>query len=274
MTTSVGRLWREPLVHFLVAGALIFGFDAYVGNEDERGDSIIVSVEQVERLTLLWERTWGRPPTDEELQGTVRDYIKDEVYYREALKLGLDVNDQVIRRRMRQKLEFFVVEESEDQVPEPSALRKWHATHIDRYQAPTVYSFDHVYFASLDEVRIEQALRDLEAGLDSMSLGDRISLPPSMTNATSASVAREFGDVFVDELGGLSSGEWSGPVTSGLGVHLVRLNTRKASRALTFDEARPQVERDWRAEARVTAEEAAYEAMRANYDVQIEADSE
>lgn len=264
------QLWREPLVHFLVAGAFIFALDACVGGDGAESDRIVVTVEQVEQLALLWERTWGRPPTDEELQGTVRDYIKDEVYYREALKLGLDVNDQVIRRRMRQKLEFFVVEDAAGQAPEMSVLEQWYAQEAGRYQAPATFTFDQVYFAAPDETRMEKALRDLDAGSDPGSMGDRISLPRSMEAATTASVAREFGSVFADKLPGLPRDQWSGPVASGLGIHLVKLRDMTPARQLAFDDVRLEVERDWRAEMRVKAEEEAYAIMQANYDIQIE----
>ncbi len=274
MKLSIKDLWREPLVHFLAAGALIFALDAALPRDQAEGNQIVVSLEQVEQLALLWERTWGRPPTDQELQGSVRDYIKNEVYYREALKLGLDVNDQVIRRRLRQKLEFFVVEESSGQAPSREVLEAWYEEHSQNYLVPAEYTFEQVYFAAIDEGRIGQALLQLGEGSDPKGIGDRISLPASMTSAPATAVSRTFGDTFAEQLSVTPTGEWSGPIRSGLGTHLVRLTAVTPARPLTFNEARPQVLRDWMADARVAAEEDAYARMRAQYDIRIEGTEE
>jgi len=270
MTFSIKDLWREPLVHFLAAGALIFALDALWSGSDGESNHIVVSVEKVEQLALLWERTWGRPPTDQELQGSVRDYIKDEVYYREALKLGLDVNDQVIRRRLRQKLEFFVVEDASNQQPSREVLETWYEQHPQTYVVPAAFTFEQVYLAAQDDERIAEVLAQLGAGANPENVGDRISLPASMTSSATAAVSRTFGDVFVEGLSASPRGEWSGPIKSGLGTHLVRLTAVTPERPLTFDEARPQVLRDWMANGRVAAEEDAFAFMRAQYDIRIE----
>lgn len=267
-------LWREPLVHFLLAGAFIFALYAWVGDDDQESGRIVVSVEQVEQLALVWQRTWNRPPTDEELQGLVRNYIKDEVYYREALKLGLDVNDQVIRRRLRQKLEFFASESAAQELPSQEVLTAWFDQNAQRYEAPPTYTFIQVYFTALDAARMEEAAGQLASGVPVSELGDPIALPQQMDAATSNAVARVFGEKFTEALASLPANEWSGPVESGLGYHLVRLSASTPSRPVSFAEVRRQVERDWLGEERVKAEEAAYAAMSAQYEIEIEGQAE
>lgn len=267
-------LWREPLVHFLLAGAFIFALYAWVGDDDRESGRIVVSVEQVEQLALVWQRTWNRPPTDEELQGLVRNYIKDEVYYREALKLGLDVNDQVIRRRLRQKLEFFATESAVQELPSQEVLKAWFGENAQRYEAPPTYTFEQVYFAELDAGRMEEVAAKLEEGVLPSEVGDTIALPQQMDAATSNAVTRVFGEKFTDALASLPVNEWSGPVESGLGHHLVRLSASTPSRPVAFTEVRRQVERDWLGEERVKAEEAAYAAMSAQYEIEIEGQAE
>ncbi|MEP0069929.1 peptidylprolyl isomerase [Pyruvatibacter sp.] len=267
-------LWREPLVHFLLAGAFIFALYAWVGDDDQESGRIVVSLEQVEQLALVWQRTWNRPPTDEELQGLVRNYIKDEVYYREALKLGLDVNDQVIRRRLRQKLEFFAAESAVQELPSQEVLKEWFDENAQRYEAPPTYTFVQVYFAALDTSRMEEAETQLADGVFPSDLGDAIALPQEMDAATSNAVTRAFGEKFTDALASLPINEWSGPVVSGLGHHLVWLSASTPSRPVAFAEVRRQVERDWLGEERVKAEEAAYAAMSAQYEIEIEGQAE
>lgn len=263
-------LWREPLVHFIAAGALIFALDAWRGGADGSADRIVVPVAQVERLALVWERTWGRPPTDDELQGVVRDYIKDEIYAREAVKLGLDVDDTVIRRRLRQKMEFFVLAEAEARVPAHEELAAFHASHRERYVAPATYSFDQVYFLPGNAAAATAAKAALARGAGAGAPGDRIALPRGMSEAPVPEIARVFGADFAGALDGLPVGDWHGPIQSGRGLHLVRVTASTPARPLTLDQARAAVERDWRADMRTRAEAEAYDALRAGYEIVIE----
>jgi len=273
---ELGRpFWREPLLHFLLAGAVIFAVNAWRGPERSPGsDKIIVTVDQVERLAILWTKTWGRAPTESELQGLVRDRIKEEVYYREALKLGLDVNDTVIRRRLRQKMEFFVLTDLEAQAPDEAVLREWFAENTERYTSGPSYSFEQVYFERNDAARIIATQESLIAGVDARTLGDAISLPASMTKANRVGIERSFGGQFHAALAGLPVGAWSDPVTSGYGQHLVLVTAVTPSLTPSFETVRAQVQRDWMAEQKIRVEREAYEKLRAHYKIQIESPDE
>ena len=137
---------REPLVHFLVLGAGIFLLAALVGESDQdQPDQIVVSVGQIDRLVETWQRTWQRPPTQVELEGLVEDHIREEILYREAIALGLDRDDTIIRRRLRQKMEF-LPQDLVDQVgPTDAELRTYLRENADAYQVETRVSFQHIY---------------------------------------------------------------------------------------------------------------------------------
>lgn len=265
-----GWLLREPLVHFALASVLIFALFAALRGEESSNQHITITLAQVEQLALVWERTWGRPPTDEELQSAVRDRIKDEVYYREALRLGLDANDTVIRRRLRQKLEYFIVEQGTAPVPDDATLKAWLTERSDQYQEPARYTFRQIYFAEEDQDRINAALAALDAGDAPSTLGDQISLPADVADAPSHQIARTFGERFTQSLEPLPEGQWAGPVRSGFGWHLVRITQRTPEADAAFADVRQQVARDWQAQARAQSEEAGYQLLRDRYTIEIE----
>jgi hypothetical protein len=265
-------LWRQPLVHFLVAGVVIFALNEVRDPAEPAGNNrIVVTVAAVERMAGLWQKTWGRPPSEAELQALVRDHIKEEIYYREALKLGLDVNDTVIRRRLRQKMEFLTDADVETIGPDDATLQAFYEKNADRYRKSPVFDFEQIYFSGDDDDRITRALEALLSQTDPESLGDQIGLPAAMTGADEAGIARTFGSEFYAELQSLESGAWSGPITSGFGQHLVRINRKEPARQQTLEEARKTVANDWRAERRTASLDAVFQDLRAGYEIEIEA---
>lgn len=264
-------LWRQPLVHFLVAGVAIFALNELRDPPEPAGSHrIVVTVAAVERMAGLWQKTWGRPPSEAELQALVRDYIKEEIYYREALRLGLDVNDTVIRRRLRQKMEFLTNSDAETLTPDDASLQAFYEQNAEKYRKSPVYDFEQVYFSNENVARIARALQALRSGTDSQSLGDPISLPAAITGADESGIARTFGSAFYAGLQSLEPNAWSGPVTSGFGQHIVRINRKDPARQLTLNEARKTVENDWRAAQRTAALDAAFQQLRAGYEIEIE----
>lgn len=270
--TGKQSLWRQPLVHFLVAGAAIFALNELRDPAETSGNNrVVVTVAAVERMAGLWQKTWGRPPSEAELQALVRDHIKEEIYYREALKLGLDVNDTVIRRRLRQKMEFLTNTDAETINPDATTLLAFYEENADRYRKSPLFDFEQIYFSGDDDDRIARALEALRSKADPRSLGDAIGLPPAMTRADEAGIARIFGSEFYAGLQALAPNAWSGPVTSGFGRHLVRITRKDPARRLTLEEARKTVENDWRAQERAASLDRAFQELRAGYEVEIEA---
>jgi peptidyl-prolyl cis-trans isomerase C len=270
------RWLREPLVHFLIAGAAIFAFYAWRGDAVEVGDRrIVVREEQVQRLANIWSQTWQRPPSVKELDGLIRDYIKEEVYYREAIRLGLDTDDAIIRRRLRAKMEFLASSEAETMVARDAVLQAWLDAYPARYATDPLISFQSVYVStSGDEAaalsRAKALLAQLQGGAAPQGLGDPISLPKNLTRATAEAIDRQFGEAFAAKLIAVPKGVWSGPVTSGFGLHLVRIDAVGAAHPPKLSEVRQRVENDWRSATRLTRENQAYQMLLDGYDIKIE----
>ena len=267
---------REPLTHFLIAGAMIFAFYGWRGSEVDAGDRrIAINQEQVERLVSMWSQTWQRPPSAMELDGLIRDFIKEEIYYREAMRLGLDRDDTVVRRRLRSKMEFMATSEAEMMVPGDVVLQAWLDKYPARYASDPVFGFDSVYVSMADgdaaaRARAKGLLGQLKAGGDASRLGDAISLPRAMDDASQQIISRQFGDEFAAALTALPKGEWTGPVVSGFGLHLVRVRSVAAQRKPGLAEVRQRVENDWRSATRERREKQAYQALLNGYDIEIE----
>jgi peptidyl-prolyl cis-trans isomerase C len=270
MTTN-GRLrsWlREPLLHFLLAGLAVFLFSAWRGEEvDPESRRITIDEAQVSRLVLAWQQTWQRPPTQAEIDGLIRDHIREEIYYREAKRLGLDENDTVIRRRLRAKMEYLATAEIENATPSDAVLQAWFDRHKVRYAADARYSFDQLYLA--DQGRAATLLAQLGKGEAWQGKGDPISLPASVDGAKRSEVERTFGEEFVAGLGKLPTGEWSGPVRSGFGAHLVRIRSAEAAAPPQLADVRQQVENDWRAATMEARKAKAYQALLDGYTIRI-----
>ena len=267
---------REPFLHFVVLGLLIFAFNAWRGAIGDPSDRrIVVSQAEVQRLVGQWMQTWRRPPTPGEVDALIRDHVKEEVYYREALHLGLDRNDEVVRRRMRAKMEFLAVSQLEQQTPADATLQAWLDSHAARYAQGTRYSLDQVYVAARpgDGKAAERAaatLHRLAGGADWHRAGDPLDAPAHVDAADAAALTATFGPDFAEAISSLPVGTWSGPVHSGLGLHLVRLRQVQPGHPPQLAEVRQTVENDWRAATLARRETDGYQALLNAYDVRIE----
>jgi hypothetical protein len=225
------RALREPLLHFLVLGAGLFMLFPLIGGPaDERPDQVVVTEAKIGNLAELFERTWRRPPTQAELDGLIEDHIKEEIFYREALALGLERDDIVIRRRLRQKMEFISEDVAQPAEPTEAELQAFLAEHPDRFRVPGRISFAQVYLSP--ERRGEAVWSDAErmlvaldsGGSDPAEAGDPFLLEQDYRDLASQDVERLFGGAFAE----------------------------------------------WRAVRQEEANRAFYEALRANYEVTVE----
>lgn len=271
----VRKLIREPLVHFLLIGAALFvAFGMTQGPDTNAANRIVVDAGQVEQLEAQFERTWIRPPTRQELDGLIENHVRQEVYYREALAMGLDQNDPMVRQRMRMKLEFILEDLTLDENPTDDVLSDYLGKNPDRFQLEPEISFTQVYVSPDDRPEIEadaeRILAELKAGADPQSLGDTSMLNFEYRDMTPADIARTFGDIFAKQIAELRPSDWQGPFYSGLGGHLVNVTGRVEGRMPTLDEIRPLVEREWLATQRVELKDLAYGRLRENYEVVVE----
>jgi hypothetical protein len=271
---------REPLVHFLLLGAVLFiayGLVSKPGSTDGPG-KITVTQGQIENLVSGFAKAWQRPPTSEELAGLVRNLIREEVYCREAMALGLDKDDTVIRRRLRQKMEF--ISDDIAAMPEPTDadLNAYLQAHTDRFRSEQTFTFSQVYLDP--EKHGENLARDISALLARLNragrqaevsaLGDSFLLERGFTAAPASEVAKQFGEKFAAKLGELSPGKWEGPVESGYGAHLVLVSERTEGRVPELAEVRDDVRREWVNAQRLELNEKFYQELLKRYSVTIE----
>jgi hypothetical protein len=277
------ELMREPLVHFLLLGAAIFAAYSLVskGSSGE-GGKIVVTQGQLASMMVVFTGTWQRPPTREEMEGLIRDRVREEVYYREALALGLDKDDTVIRRRLRQKLEFVTDDVAAQDQPSDGELMAYLQAHPDLFRAEQRFTFRQVYLnpekhrnsLARDTAQLlallNQALKQTGSKTDISALGDPFLLDNSFDALPAGEVAKLFGDKFAKALGGLSLGQWQGPVESGFGVHLVFVSERPQGRAPMLADVRDAVRREWATARRLEAKEKSYREMLKRYTVTVE----
>lgn len=273
------RILREPLFHFLILGALVFGFYLALRGNDTVADNIIhVSPDKVENLAALFQRTWQRPPRAEELEGLVNDYLREEVIYREGVAMGLDQNDTVIRRRIRQKLEFVIEDMMRGPDPDDSVLEEFLADQSERFRIPPRYSFQHIYFsperrgedALGDAKDVLQRLQEENAGARSIDTGDPIMLDSAYQLLSPHDISRLFGNPFAENFERLAVGQWHGPLKSGFGFHLLRIDEKVPGRTPALGEVRGQVVREWDTVRRDEARESFYEELLARYQIVVE----
>jgi hypothetical protein len=273
------KIIREPLFHFLLLGAAIFAVYALATrHKTDKPGEIVVTQGTLENLVTGFTRTWQRPPTEEELQGLVRDYIRDEAAYREALALGLDRGDMIVRRRLRQKLEFLSDELATRTEPSDGELQSFLQAHTGLFQSEPLFSFRQIYFnpqlhgGNLHR-DIARALEDLQrtgSRAKATDLGDPFLLERSFENVSLSDVKRTFGDEFASAVAALQLGIWQGPIDSGYGTHLVFVAQRSGGRLPALDEVRDQVRREWLDARRREATEKFYQALLSWYKVKIE----
>ena len=269
---------KEPLIHFLVLGVLVFALYGFIGPDTPSDDEILVTRGQQEHLVTAFTRTWQRPPTQAEFTGIVDDWIREEIAYREGLRLGLDSNDTIIRRRLRQKLEVLADDIVSMAEPSEEILRQYLEENVADYTLEPVFTLRQVFFnvderGAAAEQDAEQALLLLET--DSVltnpeDLGDRLTLPYRHVKKSESELAASFGGSFTDDLVDLEVGKWQGPFLSGYGLHLVFIEEVLPGRPLTLEEAERDVRRDWDNEQRVRAIDALYEQLRKDYTITIE----
>ncbi|SDB50278.1 peptidylprolyl isomerase [Bauldia litoralis] len=272
------RFFGEPIIQFLIMGVVIFAGYAVLQDdpvEPETSNAIVVSAGRIAQLNEMFSRTWQRPATQDELDALIDAYVKEEVYYREGRKLGLDEDDTVFRRRLQQKMEFLMEPSAAQLAPEDGELEAYLAANADGYDIPARIAFEQVFFdpgtrGDTTAAAAEQALAVIRDGVDAAELGDRTMLPGAMPLSSTAQIASTFGVEFTEALLAAPIGEWSGPVRSTFGVHLVNVDEKQEARAAVLAEVIDNVRRDWEEERRREIIEERYGELLTQYSVVVE----
>lgn len=271
-------LAKEPLVQFLVFGVALFGVYAVVAEPEPSSDRdrIVVTAGEVERLANYWEKRRLRPPAPDELARMISEHVREEVLYREALALGLDRDDAVIRRLMRQKYEFVTQDLGFVPKPDRQTLLDWYDANAERYRTAPRLSFTQVQ-VSLDrrgtagEQDALLMLASLRAGTSPGAIGgDGQLLQADHREVPVYEIAALFGPGFAESLAELEPGKWSGPIQSGYGLHLVRVDKRAEGALPSFETVEAQLLADWTYEQRQMANDEIFARLLGRYEVVVE----
>jgi len=264
----------------LIGAAIYLLYGAFAEPLPEADDkTIVVTAGEIEWMQTSWQKRWNRPPTDKELDGLVQQFIRETVLYREALTMGLNQHDQVIRRRLAQKLEFLAKDLVSLTPPTDEELQVYFDRHRDRYQVPTLYTFTQVFIDP--DKRGDATLGDAAAIKDKLiaegdaienpgALGDDFMLQNYYPEKDRLEIQKSFGSGFTESLTGLSPGQWHGPVLSGYGTHLVYVHSVIEPPAPVFADVAERVTQDWRMERSEELNEQFYTTLRDTYTVVIE----
>jgi peptidyl-prolyl cis-trans isomerase C len=258
MFEKLKKLAREPLVHFLLIGAGIYGlYGIYAGGEvDDNERTVTVSAGDIQAMANQWTRMWSRPPTEEELGGIVRDHVRTQILFREALAMGLDVGDVVIERRLAQKVELLAQGLITPAEPTDEVLQTWHTDNPSQFKQPDLYTITHIFFDP--DKREDATLADAEAARDKLNAldelpanydeyGDRFMLQNYYSMRSELELRKMFGTGFVEQITGLEPGRWHGPVLSGYGPHLVMINSVLLTPQPAYIDIKKRLTEEWMA---------------------------
>jgi peptidyl-prolyl cis-trans isomerase C len=281
--SSLKRWLREPLLHFLVAGLLLFAAYRILHPELSMQTDvhrIELTTDDLQQLEVVWTAQWRRPPTPDEMHGLIESRVREEILYREALALGLDQGDTIVKRRLAQKMEFLTDDISAIRAPTSDELHAWYAKNSEHFAEPGRRSFRHVYFstdrrgdrARQDAMNALVKLANKPADLPSTAtIGDPFMFENYYGDRTPEQVASTFGSEFADAVTRLPPGSWQGPIESGLGWHLVFVTSVVPGRVPSYDEIEPDIKAGWIEEQRSESRRRAFDAMKARYEIRLPA---
>ncbi len=266
------KLLKDPFIHFLILGLLVFIANG-VFNRGDREEEIIITQDDISRLQSLYKQNWNRAPDSTTLNRLIDDFIDSEILYREALRLNLDHNDEIVKRRLRQKFEFLAQDLADLNDPDESALKDYYDAQIDQYKSEKTITFFHYYFnPDRQENPVDQAnllLRQLEAMIPepSSDYGDPIHINSFQDKRSKWMVSRDFGMEFANTLFLNDQPGWSGPIRSGLGIHIVYISEVIQERTLSLEEVSDQVLSDWKLANREAVNANILDNLRKKYTV-------
>lgn len=253
---------KEPLLWFILIGAVLFFADRFTGPQP-----IIVDETVRTQIANLWETQMGMAPTEKELDSLVHNWVREEIFYREALRLGLENEDTIIRRRLVQKLTFLVQDVDEDEITRVD-LEAYYGQNPSSYTLPDRYSLSQIFFPEHDQAT--EVAAALTEGEDWKSLGESSLLPRTLVLKSEREITSTFGTEFTSQLGRLQEGQWTGPISSTFGFHLVKLDQFTPTELTPLAYVEKQVLTDLLHQRRQTSLDEYYEELLDQYDVQYQ----
>ncbi|MGX5805964.1 peptidylprolyl isomerase [Bradyrhizobium sp. Arg314] len=269
---------REPLLHFAVVGAILFGGYSWLQESSVAATAVQpvrIGEGDVRWLKQTWSSQWLRQPTAEELKGLVDDFLNEKLLAREAEEMGLEQDDSIIRRRLAQKLKFLVEDTAQLAEPSEAELRQFYAANPAHFETPGKLSFRQIYFdpehrkdASAD-AQVALAALNATGGTDAAA-GDRLLFGDSFDNTDELALSGMFGRDFAREVIALEPGEWRGPVKSGYGFHLVLVTERTPTVLKPFETVRDAVLGEWRGAKQTELSRDYLVELRRKYAVEVD----
>ena len=277
----LSRWTREPLIHFVMIGACIYLlYGSYGQQETEELDrTITITAGEIAWLEETWAKQWKRPPTPVERRGLIEQYLRETVLYREAVAMGLDKDDTIIRRRLAQKLEFLSQDLIRPNPPTEEELLTYFGGNLDRFRAPDLITVTQIFFdpdkrdaQALEEAETVKARLDAlgQPPADSRDFGDSFMLQSYYPERSQDELSKLFGSEFAQSVFDLKPEQWHGPVLSGYGVHLVYVHQHQEAPLPTFSQVEERVRQDWEDERRQDLNEQFIAGLLARYNVIIE----
>jgi peptidyl-prolyl cis-trans isomerase C len=275
------KLASEPLLHFLLIGAGIYGlygmFATGEAGNDER--TVTVTSGEIQALADQWRQKMNRPQTEDEFDGIIRNRVRVQILHREALAMGLDKGDTFIEQRLAQKVEFLAQGLITPEEPSDEELIDWYAANSDRFKQPDLYTIAQIFF---DPDKREATISDdAKATLERLNAldrlppdlgdyGDRLMIETYYANISMLELGRLFGTAFAEEVIKLEAGAWHGPILSGYGAHLVFINDIVLMPLPAFDDIRERLNEEWLAEQVTELSERFIDSLVSRYEVVVE----
>jgi hypothetical protein len=274
------RFWREPLIHFFVLGLTVFGLHTVLDRKPEAivNDPYLVEVSSadIEWLRTIFNKQMGREPTVQDLRGQVNQLIREQILSREAVAMGLDEGDIVVRRRLAQKMEFLFKDLSAMTEPTEDELRTYYTENRSKYEIPPLVTFTQVYF-NHDIRGVEEAILAAQAlirvGGDPYKVttfGDASILSPGCTQCSEKEIGNKFGTDFAESVKNLEPGSWYGPVKSGYGIHAVYIHEHQDTKLPNFRDIIDRIKNDWMTAKREENTRRVYGEIRSRYRILVE----
>ncbi len=273
----MSQLLREPLVHFLLLGAGLFLLYGFLNQKEESLESNTIYIEEsdIERLVKTYRQNWNVLPDSSTLQNLINEEIKSEIFYREALKMKLDHNDEIIRRRLKQKYEFLVKDLADTQQPTTEALRTFYQENTALYKAPAKISFSQIYFSPDKRKKpwedasklLEQLIIQKTQPKELKGLGDHFHLQQYFAARDYNDTRQLFGQDFAKKLFQIKKIGWAAPIQSGYGIHLVHIASTQKAQIKPFEAVEAKVAEDWKLAQRQFYNERLYQNLLKQYEV-------
>lgn len=269
---TMKRLVREPFFHFLFIGVALFGLYGWLNDvpDEASGQNLVITERDVAQLASNFRQVWQRPPTTSELQHLVDKHVQEEILVREALAMGLDAGDAVIRQRLRQKMEFILDGAVASLEPSDQELREFYRANAERFTTRPRVAFRQVFLGKdVDGATVDSTLKALQSGAVPATVGQATLLAPELKASASSTVDSNFGTGFFDQIAALPPGTWAGPVESAFGLHLVNVTAKTGGSLPEFELIRDQVEEAWRRDASERLSEEQLLAMKSDYQISV-----